>query len=222
MRPEGPTPRTEVRRKPDRADHTRDTIDAIIDTAPICHVGFVYGGDPVVIPTIHARVGDTLYFHGSPASRMLRHLKTGAEVCVTVTVVDGLVLARSAFHSSMNYRSAMVFGTGRLVEDPDEKSAALRALVEHVIPGRWEEVRPITDKEMKGTLVVAVAIDDASAKVRTGPPQDEEDDQALPIWAGVVPLETVAGAPIPDAASRDVLPEPGSVVRYRAGGVTGS
>jgi nitroimidazol reductase NimA-like FMN-containing flavoprotein (pyridoxamine 5'-phosphate oxidase superfamily) len=217
MRSQDPTPRTEVRRKADRAHYTRDTIDAILDTALICHVGFVDDGTPVVLPTIHARVGDTLYFHGSPASRMLRHLKTGAEVCVTVTLIDGLVLARSAFNSSMNYRSAMVFGTARLVTDRDEKLAALREVTEHVIPGRWDEVRPITDKEMKATLVVALAIDEASAKVRTGPPHDEEDDEDLPIWAGVIPVETVAGVPVPDAASRDVLQEPGSVIRYRAG-----
>ncbi len=222
MHSEGTTPRAEVRRKADRADYTRGTIDAILDAAPICHIGFVDSGAPVVIPTIHARVGDTLYVHGSPASRMLRHMKAGAEVCVTVTLLDGLVLARSAASSSMNYRSVVVFGTARLVVDPEEKMAALQALTEHVLPGRWDEVRPVTEKELKGTTVVAVAIDEASAKVRSGPPIDEEEDEDLPIWAGVIPLRLVPGAPVPDAASRRGIPAPQSVAGYRVEPESGS
>jgi len=170
----------------------------------------------VVIPTIHARVGDTLYFHGSPASRMLRLMKSGAEVCIAVTLLDALVVARSAANSSMNYRSVVVFGTARLVAEPAEKVAALRALTEHVLPGRWDEVRPVTDQELKGTTVVAVGIEEASAKVRTGPPVDEDDDYDLPIWAGVLPLRLVPGAPLPDPARRGDIPVPGSVAGYVA------
>ncbi|MET0831624.1 MAG: pyridoxamine 5'-phosphate oxidase family protein, partial [Acidimicrobiia bacterium] len=181
-----PTSRTEVRRLAERGSYERSVIDAVLDEALICHVGFVHDGGPVVIPTIHARAGDTLYLHGSPASRMLRSMRSGDEICVTVTLVDGLVMARAPFHSSMNYRSVVVFGEPRLVEEPDEKWAAFAVLTEHVCPGRWADSRLPNDKEIKGTLVAAVTIDEASAKVRTGPPGDDEEDYDLPIWAGVV------------------------------------
>ncbi len=173
-------------------------IHAILDEGLICHVGFVVDGQPYVIPTIHVRIGETLYFHGSPASRMLRTMGQGVPVCVTVTLLDGLVLARSAFHHSMNYRSAVVFGTARLVDDPGEKGRALHGLSDHLIPGRWQEVRVPSPQELKATLVLALPIDEASAKARTGPPIDDEEDYALPVWAGVLPLRTVAGEPVAD------------------------
>ncbi|MCH7584887.1 MAG: pyridoxamine 5'-phosphate oxidase family protein [Acidobacteria bacterium] len=194
---ESPTPRTEVRRLAERAIYDREVINAILDEAIVCHVGFVVEGSPVVIPTIHARVDDTLYFHGSPASRMLRSLTKGVEVSVAVTLLDGLVVARTPFHQSLNYRSVVVFGQARLVDDPDEKLAALQAVTDHVTPGRWEDSRPPTDTEVHGTLVLALPLDEASAKVRTGPPVDDEEDLALPHWAGVVPMSLVPGEPIP-------------------------
>ena len=194
---ESPTPRTEVRRLAERAIYDREVINAILDEAIVCHVGFAVEGSPVVIPTIHARVDDTLYFHGSPASRMLRSLKKGVAVSVAVTLLDGLVVARTPFHQSLNYRSVVVFGRARLVDDPDEKLAALQAVTDHVTPGRWEDSRPPTDTEVHGTLVLALPLDEASAKVRTGPPVDEEEDLALPHWAGVVPMSLVPGEPIP-------------------------
>lgn len=194
---ESPTPRTEVRRLAERAIYDREVINAILDEAIVCHVGFVVEGSPVVIPTIHARVDDTLYFHGSPASRMLRSLKKGVAVSVAVTLLDGLVVARTPFHQSLNYRSVVVFGQARLVDDPDEKLAALQAVTDHVTPGRWEDSRPPNDTEVHGTLVLALPLDEASAKVRTGPPVDDEEDLALPHWAGVVPMSLVPGEPIP-------------------------
>ena len=194
---ESPTPRTEVRRLAERAIYDREVINAILDEAIVCHVGFVVEGSPVVIPTIHARVDDTLYFQGSPASRMLRSLKKGVAVSVAVTLLDGLVVARTPFHQSLNYRSVVVFGQARLVDDPDEKLAALQAVTDHVTPGRWEDSRPPTDTEVHGTLVLALPLDEASAKVRTGPPVDDEEDLALSHWAGVVPMSLVPGEPIP-------------------------
>jgi uncharacterized protein len=191
------TERTTVRRLPARAAYDRSLIHAILDEALICHVGFVVEGRPFVIPTIHVRVGDRLYVHGSPASRMLKTLAGGVDVCVTVTLVDGLVLARSAFHHSMNYRSVVVFGTARAVDEPDEKARVLQVLAEHLVPGRWRDIRVPTPGELKATLVLSLPIDEASAKVRTGPPLDEAEDYALPIWAGVLPLTIAAGAPVP-------------------------
>ena len=193
-----PSPRTEVRRVPDRARYDTEVVHGILDEALVCHVGFVSDGHPVVIPTIHARDGDRLYLHGSPASRMLRTLKRQVEVCVTVTLVDGLVLARSAFHHSMNYRSAVVFGPASEVTGPAEKLAAFRALVDHVAPGRWDDVRAPNEKEIRSTLVLALPLAEASAKVRTGPPVDDEADYALPVWAGELPLRIVPGAPVGD------------------------
>jgi uncharacterized protein len=205
------TDRTKVRRLGDRGRYDRETIHAILDEALVCHVGFVIDGAPVVIPTIHWREGDWLYFHGSAASRMLRSLKNGVEACVTVTLIDGLVLARSAFHHSMNYRSVVAFGTARVVEG-DEKLRALDVLVDHVVRGRSKEMRPHKEIELKQTLVLALPLEEASAKIRTGGPVDDEEDYALPIWAGVVPLKLTPGEPIAD---RDVTADvPEYAARY--------
>ncbi len=193
------TPRTTIRRLPKRAAYDRAVVEGILDEGRVCHIGFVADGVPFVLPTIYARVGDVIYLHGSAASRMLESLATGAEVCLTVTLVDGLVLARSAFHHSMNYRSVVVLGRPRLVDDLGERSRALRAIVDHVLPGRWDEVREPNAQELKATHVVALSISEASAKVRTGDPIDDEDDYALSVWAGQVPLRVVAEAPVPDA-----------------------
>jgi nitroimidazol reductase NimA-like FMN-containing flavoprotein (pyridoxamine 5'-phosphate oxidase superfamily) len=202
-----------VKRLPKRAAYDRDTIDAILDEALVCHVGFVADGQPFVIPTIHGRHGDLLYLHGSAASRMLGAVSDGIPVCVTVTLVDGLVLARSAFHHSMNYRSVVVLGKGEPVVDEDEKLAALRTIVEHVQPGRWDVARRPNEKEMKATLVLRLPIEEASAKVRTGPPIDDEEDYALPVWAGVIPLRLTASAPRADARLHAAAPAPPVFVR---------
>jgi nitroimidazol reductase NimA-like FMN-containing flavoprotein (pyridoxamine 5'-phosphate oxidase superfamily) len=209
-------PRTEIRRKPERAAYDAATVDAILDEALICHVGFVAeNGYPVVIPTIHARSGATIYLHGSPASRMLRAIKDGSDVCVTVTIVDGLVLARSVFHHSMNYRSVVIFGQPREVTDAEEKMRALEAITEHVARGRWADARQPSDMEFTGTTVVAMAIDEASAKIRTGPPGDDQEDYELPIWAGVIPVRQTFGAAEADPLLRDGINAPGYVTRYR-------
>ena len=200
--------RATVRRHPERGVYDRGTIDAIIDEALFCHVGFTVDGQPYVIPTIHARVGDILYLHGSPASRMLRELGDGVDVCVTTTIVDGLVLARSVYKHSLNYRSAVVLGCARAVDDPDEKRTALAVVVEHVIPGRRADARAPTEQELAGTSVLALPIEEASAKIRTGPPKDFDADLALPIWAGVVPLRLVAGEPEPTRACPRASPCP--------------
>lgn len=192
------TERTRVRRLANRASYDLETIHSILDEALICHVGFAVEGKPVVIPTIHWREGNQLYFHGSVASRMLRNLRDGVDACVTVTLLDGLVLARSAFHHSMNYRSVVVFGKAREVSDREEKLRALTALVEHVVPGRSPIVRAPNESELRQTLVLALPIEEASAKIRTGGPVDDEDDYALPVWAGVVPLTLVKGEPVED------------------------
>ena len=192
------TPRTTLKRLPQRGSHERDTINQILDEGFICHVGFAIDGHPFVIPTGYAREGDTMFIHGSQASRMLRALKTGVDVCVTVTLIDGLVLARSAFHHSMNYRSVVIFGQATPVEGREQKLAALLRLSEHIIPGRWDEVREPSEAELQQTTVLSIAINEASAKIRTGPPLDDEEDYAMNIWAGVLPLEMRAGEPIPD------------------------
>jgi nitroimidazol reductase NimA-like FMN-containing flavoprotein (pyridoxamine 5'-phosphate oxidase superfamily) len=209
------TERTTVRRLATRGVYDRDAIVAIIDEALICHVGFVVEGRPVVIPTIHTRVGDELYFHGSAASRMLRSLKGGVEACVTVTLLDGLVLARSAFHHSMNYRSAVVFGMAREVTSREEKLRVLDALVEHVCAGRSAEARPPNEAELRQTLVLALPIEEASAKVRTGGPVDDEEDYTLDIWAGVLPLRLMPHAPITDERLPAGIAVPEYVTRYR-------
>ncbi len=183
---------------PARATYEREVIDAILDEAMVGHLGFMHERQPFVIPTLHARVGDEVYFHGSAASRTIRALGAGAPACLTVTLLDGLVLARSAVHHSVNYRSVVVLGGARLVEDLSERRAAVQAFTERLIPGRWQEVRPPTVKELKAIHVLVLPLDEVSAKVRTGPPLDDEEDYALPAWAGVIPLHTHAGAPLPD------------------------
>ena len=192
------TDRTKLKRLPKRGHFDRETVYGILDEGFICHVGFAPEGQPFVIPTGYARVDDKLYIHGSAASRMLRTLSTGVDVCVTVTIIDGLVLARSAFHHSMNYRSVVVFGRATLVEDPEEKMAALLALSEHIIRGRWADVREPTEQEMRATTVLSLPLVEASAKIRTGPPLDDEEDYAMDVWAGVIPLRLVAGEPVDD------------------------
>jgi uncharacterized protein len=182
-----------VKREPQRGVYDRETIDAILDEALVCHLGFAVDGQPYVIPTLHARIGDLLYVHGSAASRMLRHAASDARICVTVTLLDGLVLARSVFNHSIDYRSVVVLGTPTLVEDVGEKREALHAFTEHIAPGRWEEARQPTDQELKATWILSVPLDEASAKIRTGPPEDEPEDLDLPVWAGVVPIHLAAG-----------------------------
>ena len=204
----------QVRRLPKRADYDRETVQAIVDASAICHVGFVVEGRPFVVPTIHARIGEVVYFHGAPASRMLKTIRDGASLCITVTHLDGLVLARSAFHHSMNYRSAMLFGIGRLVNDETEKWDALHAITEAVMPGRWEDARQPNPKEMAATLVVAMPIEYASAKVRTGPPGDDEEDYALPVWAGVLPLALTPQAPIDDPLLSPGIPVPAYILNF--------
>jgi len=196
--PYSPTARTRVTREPERGVYDRAAAYRLLDEAFICHVGFVVDNQPFVIPTGYGRSGDNLYIHGSAASRMLRNLDQGIAVCVTVTLLDGLVLARSIFNHSMNYRSVVVLGTAVAVEDPAEKQQALRALSEHILPGRWKESRQPNERELKATLVMRLPITEFSAKVRTGPPIDNEEDYSFPTWAGVVPLQTVAGSPIND------------------------
>jgi nitroimidazol reductase NimA-like FMN-containing flavoprotein (pyridoxamine 5'-phosphate oxidase superfamily) len=193
-----PTKQTQVQRLPDRGKYDSETVFKILDDGFVCHVGFAVDGQPFVIPTNYARVGEKLYIHGSAASRMLKTLTGGIPVCVTVTLVDGLVMARSAFHHSVNYRSVVALGRAALVRDPAEKMRALELFTNHVAPGRWDEVRTPTELELKGTTVLSLDLKEVSAKVRVGPPKDDAEDYALPIWAGVLPLTTVAGTPIPD------------------------
>ena len=209
------TERTRLRRYPVRGMFDREAVYRILDEAFVCHVAFVVDGQPFAIPTAFGRVGDTVYLHGSAASRMLRSLSEGIPVCVTVTLVDGLVLARSAFHHSMNYRSVVILGNARPVTDAAEKLDALRAFTNHIVPGRWDELRPVTDQELAATSVLALPIEEASAKVRTGPPKDDDEDLDWPVWAGVVPLNLAAGEAAPDDHVRaDVPPiDPARLVR---------
>jgi nitroimidazol reductase NimA-like FMN-containing flavoprotein (pyridoxamine 5'-phosphate oxidase superfamily) len=205
-----------VRRKRERGSYDRAVIDAILDEALIAHLGIVDDeGQPFVIPTLHARKGDVVYCHGSSASRTLRALASGAPACLTVSLIDGLVLARAAMHHSANYRSAMVIGGATLVEDPREKRVALEAVVEHIVPGRLADVRAPTENELKATSVLALAIDETSAKARGGGPMDDEEDYALPTWAGVIPLITSAGAPEPDGRLPAGIAPPPYVTAYR-------
>jgi nitroimidazol reductase NimA-like FMN-containing flavoprotein (pyridoxamine 5'-phosphate oxidase superfamily) len=208
------TERTTIKRMAERGRHDRSTIESILDEGFVCHLGFTTEHGPVVLPTAYGRVGDRLYVHGSPASRMLRSLKSGLPVCLTVTLIDGLVLARSTTHHSINYRSVVVFGIATVVTDLAEKHAALASFVEHVMPGRTSEARPATDKEVKGTLVLAIELTEASAKTRTGPPLDDEADLDQPCWAGVLPLTTVAGEPIGDVHLAADTPTAPSVLAY--------
>ncbi|MDT7690060.1 MAG: uncharacterized protein QOE46_2819 [Acidobacteriota bacterium] len=209
-----PTTRTTLRRLPKRGSFERRTVYEILDEGFVCQVGFVADGQPFVIPTAYGRAGDELYLHGARASRMLKALGAGVDICVTVTLVDGLVLARSAFHHSINYRSVVVFGRARVVESDEEKTRALRAFTEHVMPGRWAEARPPNSQELASTLVLALPLTEASAKVRTGPPIDDEDDYALPIWAGVLPFSTLAGEPKADPRLHAGTPLPDYIKHF--------
>lgn len=211
------TPRNRVRRLAKRASYDKDLIYQIIDAARICHVGFVEGRQPFVIPTIHVRRGDELLLHGAKASRLLRYVASGKPLCVAITLLDGLVLARAVFHNSMNYRSVVLFGRGRLIEAPEEKWRALEALTERVMPGRWTEARRPNRKELNATHIVSVAIESASAKVRTGPPADDKADYALPIWAGVIPVMEQLGTPVADPQLRNDIPVPPYLARYARG-----
>jgi nitroimidazol reductase NimA-like FMN-containing flavoprotein (pyridoxamine 5'-phosphate oxidase superfamily) len=202
-----PTPRTRLVRESDRGVYDRETMNRILDEGFLCHVGFVVDGQPFVIPTSYGRDGDMLYIHGSAASRMLRNLDKGVPVCVTVTLLDGLVLARSVFNHSMNYRSVVILGTATLITNPEEKLAALLILSEHILPGRWADARQPNEKELKATSVLRIPIDEFSAKVRIGPPIDDEPDYTFPTWAGVIPLETAVGTAIRDERCERELPE---------------
>jgi uncharacterized protein len=207
-----PSERTVVRRLPERGRYERDTIDKILDEALVCHVGFVADAQPYVIPTLHVRMQDRLYLHGAVANRMLRTLEGGVDVCVTVTLLDGLVLSRSWFHHSVNYRSVVVLGRAVEVTDRDEKVAALRSLVEHVVPGRSGDSRAPSDTELRRTRVLAIPLDEASAKVRAGPPKEEADDLALPYWGGEVPMALrVTGAPVADSHTPAEWKAPGYI-----------
>ena len=210
-----PTERTTVRRLPERAAYDRQTVHAILDEGFFCHVAFAIDGQPYALPTGYARVGESIYLHGSSGSRL--GLRPGMRVCVTVTLLDGIVLARSAFHHSFQYRSAMVLGRTRLVADPAEKDAALRALVEHVVPGRAADVRGGDGRELAATAVLAVSLEEVSAKVRVGDPKDDEEDHALPVWAGVLPLALVPGTPVPDPLLDPSVPEPPYLAAWSRG-----
>lgn len=211
------TERTAIKRIPKRGAYDGETINAILDEAFVCHVGFVVEGQPYVIPTGYARVENDLYIHGSTASRMLRNLSQGIDLCVTVTLIDGLVLARSAFHHSMNYRSVVILGKAELVSDKDEKNKALEAFTEHVIPGRWAEVRWPTDLELKATTVLRLPINEASAKIRTGPPIDDPDDYSMNVWAGVLPISLTPSEPVADVKLPKDIPVPVYVQQYKRG-----
>ena len=211
-----PTQRTKVRRLNKRAVYDKSLVHEILDAAFLCHLGFSVDGLPYVIPTLYARSGDTLYLHGSGASRTLKTLAQGVDVCATITLVDGYVLARSAFHHSMNYRSVVVLGRARLVTESKEIMEALRTLTNHMVPGRWEEVRQPSDLELKQTMVLALALEEVSAKVRAGPPIDDEEDYAAAVWAGVVPINTQLGEAIPDDRMLETA-KPFQVSRFAAG-----
>ena len=202
-----PTPRTRVVRESDRGVYERDTVNRILDEGFLCHVGFIVDGQPYVIPTSYGRDGDVLYIHGSAASRMLRNLDNAIPVCVTVTLLDGLVLARSVFNHSMNYRSVVILGNATLISNPEEKLAALLALSEHILPGRWDDSRQPNEKELKATSVLRIPIEEFSAKVRVGPPIDDEPDYTFPTWAGVIPLDTTVGTPSRDERCQRELPK---------------
>ena len=214
-----PGPRTErvrTRRMHQRGAYDRATIDAILDAQPLAHVGYLLDGAPLVTPTLQWREGDHVYWHGSSASRMLERCD-GAEVCVTVTLMDGMVMARSAYNHSVNYRSVMLLGRARIVDDREEKRARLRAMVEHMFPGRWERLRAMTEQEFKATTVLSLPIDEVSAKIRKGPPGDDEADLDIDVWAGVIPLRVQAGEPEPDPRGRQGVPVPDHISRFRIG-----
>jgi nitroimidazol reductase NimA-like FMN-containing flavoprotein (pyridoxamine 5'-phosphate oxidase superfamily) len=218
-----PSTRTRVKREPHRGRYDRQTIDSILDAALVCHLGFVHDGRPFVIPTLHARVGDDVYVHGSSAARSLRASSAGIPVCLTVTLLDGIVLARSVFEHSINYRSVVVLGEATPVADEAEKRAALEAFTEQLLPGRWADSREPTRKELKATAILRIPLDEASAKVRTGPPEDgDSPDAELDVWAGVIPLVTRALAPEPDPSLRPGIATPGYARRYSRPGLTSS
>ena len=218
MKEYAPTERTTVVRHPERARYEKEVVEQILDKALICHFGFIVEGQPYVIPAIHARRGDRLYLHGSGASRMLRTLREGVPMCVTVTLLDGLVLARSAFKHSMNYRSVVVLGVATEVTDAAEKRAALKAIVEHVVPGRNEEARPPTESELGATMVLSILLEEVSAKIRSGPPADDELDYQWPCWAGEIPLRLTALAPVSDPRLHRSVEAPEYVKSYVAKG----
>ena len=210
--------RTRVVREPHRGAYDRATINKILDEGFVCHVGFTMEGQPYVIPTMYARVGEAIYFHGSAASRMLRGASTGIPVCITVTLVDGLVLARSVFNHSMNYRSVVALGKASLVDEPAEKIAALKAFTERILPGRWNEARQPNEKELKATSILRLPLTEASAKIRVGPPEDDAEDYAVKVWAGVLPMRLATEAPIRDERCDPAIPVPGNVKDYRRQG----
>lgn len=210
-----PTERTKVKRIPKRGNFDRETIYSILDEGFVCHVGFTAHGQTFVIPTGYARRDDTLLIHGSAASRMMRSLSGGIDVCVTVTLLDGLVLARSAFHHSVNYRSVVIFGKARLIEDEQEKLESLYAFTEHIVPNRWNEIREPNDLELKATTVLALPLEEASAKIRTGDPVDDAEDYEMDVWAGVIPLHITAGDPVDDAQLKSKIEVPDYAANYR-------
>jgi uncharacterized protein len=215
-----PSPRTRVRRLHERGRYDRETIDAVLDAGLVAHLGFVHDEQPFVVPTLHARVGDRVYVHGSAASRTLKELAAGIPACLTVTLLDGIVLARSIFEHSVNYRSVVVLGTATPVIEPDEKATALEAFSEKVLPGRWAEARPPTTKELKATSILRLPLDEASAKIRTGGPEDgDTPDAELDVWAGHLPLVVRALAPVPDPTLRPGIPIPPALERYRREGL---
>lgn len=209
-----PTERTRLVREPQRANYDRETIYKIFDEAFVCHVGFSLEGQPYVIPTLFARVGEAIYFHGSAASRMLRNASEGIPVCVTVTLTDGFVLARSVFNHSMNYRSVVALGKAFLVDVPEEKLEASHAFTEKILPGRWNDARQPNEKELKSTSILRLPLTEVSAKIRTGPPEDDAPDYALPIWAGVIPLHLAVGAPVRDERCDPAIPTPAYALHY--------
>lgn len=206
-----------MKRRAERAQYGRSMIYKIIDEGLICHVGFVENNQPFVIPTLHTRMGDSIILHGSRASRLLKHIQAGNDVCITITILDGLVLARSVFHHSMNYRAVVLFGKGKAIEGKADKLSALEAVTEHVMPGRWRDARKPSRKELNATTVVAIPIDDASAKIRTGPPADDLEDYELPVWAGILPIRQQVSVPENDAKLRTGIPVPDYVLKYRIG-----
>jgi len=208
------TERTKLKRIPKRGNFEREKIYEILDEAFICHVGFCVNNQPFVIPTSYARIDDNLVIHGSAASRMMRNLRDEIDVCVTVTLIDGLVLARSAFHHSINYRSVVVFGKAKIVEDEAEKNEALKAFTEHIVPNRWSEIRPPNKNELKGTTVLSLSLDEASAKIRMGNPVDDEEDYELDVWAGVLPLNLTTGKPINDDRLKNGIAVPLNILNY--------
>lgn len=208
------TTRTRIQRLPKRGHYDRETVYRILDEALICHVGFAEEGQPYVIPINFARVEDSIVLHGAKASRLLKHVQAGKPICIEATIVEGLVLARSVFHHSVNYRSVVLFGTGRIVEEEGEKLSALQAITEHLVPGRWQEARLPNRKEMNATRVVAIQIEEASAKVRVGPPVDDQEDYELPVWAGVLPLKEMPLSPIQDELQSTDIPLPDYIKKY--------